>query len=349
MVQASKNNYKFISFTATGKELMMRFASLLSESDGDTTWAPVPEGGLSEWTRENFKKGNILVYIGACGIAVRAIAPFVRDKSADAAVIVIDEEGRFVIPVLSGHLGGGVAAAKELSVLIGATPVITTASDVRGEFAVDVFAKDNDLCINDLKKAKSFSAYLLENGQAFYLVDPEFADVLEVISERKNLCRADEKSAKYEAAEGSFTISPRIGDGERLQLIPRCIVLGVGCRKGKEGLELIEFADRVLDELSIDKRSVAAVVSIDLKQDEKGITELADELGAEFKTFSGEELMKQEGEFSASEFVKETVGSDNVCERSLMAYGCKRIIMKKRAENGMTLAVGAARRILRDE
>ena len=349
MVQASKNNYKFISFTATGKELMMKVISLLSGSDSDTTWATVPEGGLSEWTRDNFQKGNILVFIGACGIAVRAIAPFVRDKTADAAVIVIDEEGRFVVPVLSGHLGGGVAAAKELSGLIGATPVITTASDVRGEFAVDVFAKDNDLCINDMKKAKAFSACLLENGEAFYRVDPEYADVLEVISERKNLCRADEKSAKYEAAESSFTISPRTGTRERLQLIPRCIVLGVGCRKGKEGTELIDFAYRVLDELSIDKRSVAAVVSIDLKQDEKGIIELADRLGTEFKTFSGEELMKQEGEFSASEFVKETVGADNVCERSLMAYGCKRIIMKKRAENGMTLAVGAARRILRDE
>ena len=349
MVQASKNNYKFISFTATGKELMMKVASLLSGSDNETTLAPVPEGGLFEWTKDNFKKGNILVFIGACGIAVRAIAPFVRDKTLDAAVIVIDEEGKYVIPVLSGHLGGGVAAAKELSELIGATAVITTASDVRGEFAVDVFAKNNDLYINNMKKAKSFSAYLLEKGKAFYRVDPEFADVLEVVTGRENLCKTDEKSAKYEAAEGSFTISPKTGAGERLQLIPKCIVLGVGCRKGKEGAELTEFAERVLDELSIDKRSVAAVVSIDLKKDEKGITELADKLGAEFKTFSGEELMEQDGEFSVSEFVKETVGADNVCERSLMAYGCKRIIMKKRAENGMTLAVGAVRRILRDE
>ncbi|WP_026522456.1 cobalt-precorrin 5A hydrolase [Butyrivibrio sp. VCB2001] len=348
MDRASKNKYKFICFTAAGRQLMEK---ILLKIPGETgAWGPdkLETGGLSDWTKENFKKGNVLVFIGACGIAVRAIAQYITDKAEDPAVIVIDEEGRFVIPILSGHLGGGVAAAKELSDIIGATAVITTASDVRGEFAVDVFAKNNGLVINDMKKAKSFSAYLLEHNKAFYRVDPEFEDVFEISFNRDSLIRVKDLEELQEG-DSSFTISPKTCSKEQLQLIPKCIVLGVGCRKGKEGRELIEFADRILDELSLDKRSVLAVASIDLKSKEAGIIELAESLGAEFKTFSQELLMQQKGEFSASQFVRETTGADNVCERSVMAFGCKRLIMKKRAENGMTLAVGVFGRSFTDE
>ncbi len=348
MDRASKNNYKFICFTAAGRQLMEKILLQIPGETGACGPEKLETGGLSDWTRENFKKGNVLIFIGACGIAVRAVAPLIKDKTEDAAVIVIDEEGKFVIPILSGHMGGGVAAAKELSGIIGATAVITTASDVRGEFAVDVFAKNNGLVIDDMKKAKSFSAYLLEHNKAFYWVDPEFEDVFEVSFNRDSLVRVKDFDELQEG-DSSFTISPKACDIEQLQLIPKCIVLGVGCRKGKDGSELIEFADRILDELSLDKRSVLAVTSIDLKNKEEGITELAESLGAEFKTFSQELLMQQEGEFSASQFVRETTGADNVCERSVMAYGCRRLIMKKRAEDGMTLAVGVLGRSFTDE
>ena len=340
MDQAVRNNYKFICFTEEGKNLMNRIISLLPGDGGATEQGELPSGSLSEWTGENFKTGNVLVFVGALGIAVRAISPFVSDKTRDAAVIVIDEKGEFVIPVLSGHLGGAVDAAKKIADLIGAKPVITTATDVRGEFAVDVFAKDNSLSISDMKKAKAFSAYLLKNKRAYYRVDPDFADVIEVTVNRENVTEGSRDD------EGSFTISPKVPEDNKLTLIPKCIVIGIGCRKGKAGAELIEFAKEVMAELSLDMRSVAAVTSIDLKKDEEGIIELSGELGADFYTYSNEVLMQQEGEFTASDFVRDAVGADNVCERSLMAYGCQRIVMKKRAKNGMTLAIGAIRREL---
>ena len=339
MDQAARNNYKFICFTEEGKNLMNRIISLLPGDGGATEQGELPSGSLSEWTGENFKTGNVLVFIGALGIAVRAISPFVSDKTRDAAVIVIDEKGEFVIPVLSGHLGGAVDATKKIADLIGAKPVITTATDVRGEFAVDVFAKDNSLSISDMKKAKAFSVYLLKNGRAYYRVDPDFADVIEVTVNRENVTEGSRDD------EGSFTISPKV-PRNILTLIPKCIVIGIGCRKGKAGAELIEFAKEVMAELSLDMRSVAAVTSIDLKKDEEGIIELSGELGAGFYTYSNEVLMQQKGEFTASDFVRDAVGTDNVCERSLMAYGCQRIVMKKRAKNGMTLAIGAIRREL---
>lgn len=337
---AAKNNYKFICFTAEGKDLMNRIISLLPGKETPDEQEELPSGELSEWTKDNFRTGNILVFIGALGIAVRAIAPFVSDKTRDAAVIVIDEKGEFVIPVLSGHLGGAVKAAKEIAALIGAVPVITTATDVRGEFAVDVFAKENSLTVSDMKKAKEFTAHLLKNQKAYYSVDPDFADVIRVLIKRGSVSEGPIDG------EGSFTISPKTAGSDMLQLIPKCIVIGVGCRRGKSGEELIEFAGKVLKELSLDARSVAAITSIDLKKDEEGIIELSKELGADFYTYPKEVLMQQEGEFTSSYFVEEKVGVDNVCERSLMAYGCMKIIMKKRAENGMTLAIGAIRREL---
>ena len=294
MEQSVSGYYIYICFTENGKKLMARL------STGSIEKTP----SLKDWTSENFKQGNVLVFIGAMGIAVRAIAPFCKDKTKDAAVIVIDEKGTFVIPVLSGHIGGGVEAAKDIATKIGAVPVITTATDVNNEFAVDVFAKKNNLGIDDLKKAKDFSMTLLSGRDA------------------------------------QFIVSPNKKDGSELKLIPKCVVIGMGCRKGKSADELYEFLCEVLDEKNIDLRSIKALVSADKKKDEEGLIQLAGRLGVPFVTYSSDVLMEQEGEYEHSDLVMEVTGADNVCERSLCAYGCKNIIKKKTKKNGMTIAIG---------
>lgn len=294
MERAEAGRYRFICFTDAGRELMLRLAK------ADAWEAP----SLSDWVSENFSSGNILVFIGAMGIAVRAVAPFCRDKTKDPAVIVIDEKGTFVIPVLSGHIGGAVEATRELASRIGAVPVITTATDVQGEFAVDVFAKKNDLSISDMKKAKEFSARLLAGREA------------------------------------QFVVTPGRHEEESLFLIPRCTVVGMGCRKGKSADELYEFLCQVLEEKRIDIRSVRAILSADKKRDEEGLIELAKRLDAEFVTYPAEILMQQEGDFESSELVMEVTGADNVCERAVSAYGCDLFLQKKIKKDGMTIAVG---------
>lgn len=294
MEQANSGKYKFICFTDTGKALMAR----LSGEDG------LKVDSLKDWTRDNFEQGNVLVFIGAMGIAVRAIAPFCKDKTKDPAVIVIDEKGTFVIPVLSGHIGGGVEAAKEIASKIGAVPVITTATDVNNEFAVDVFAKSNGLGISDMKKAKEFSMTLLAGREA------------------------------------EFIVTPNKPESDDLCLIPKCTIIGMGCRKGKSVDELYGFLNEVLDEKNIDIRSVKALVSADKKKDEEGLIELSKRLDIPFITYSSDVLMQQEGEFEHSDLVMEVTGSDNVCERSVCAYGCHTIIQKKTKKDGMTLAIG---------
>ena len=118
-------------------------------------------GSLKEWARRRFEDCEAVVFIGACGIAVRGIAPYVKSKKTDPAVLVIDECGMFVISLLSGHLGGANALAREAADFLGAQAVVTTATDLHDRFAVDVFAKRNGCEIFPMTAAKAFSAALL--------------------------------------------------------------------------------------------------------------------------------------------------------------------------------------------
>ena len=119
----------------------------LAEKDLVESGLSYVEQPLTEWTGEQMKKRRSLLFIGACGIAVRAIAPFLTDKLNDVPVLVMDEQGRFVIPVLAGHVGGANELAVSLAERMGSTPVITTATDLNHCFAVDLFARRNALHI----------------------------------------------------------------------------------------------------------------------------------------------------------------------------------------------------------
>ena len=318
-----------ISFTQAGFSLSERIQNLLSQADfsvedmeislsygGKVTEkiSPASESSskialssinipLSQWVQTHFRTKNALVFIGAAGIAVRAIAPFVKDKKTDPAVIVIDEKGSFVIPLLSGHIGGANELARKIASRIGARAVITTASDVNNLPAIDEFAAKNNLSINDMKLAKEFAARLLAKNS------PE------------------------------FTISVYIKN-DILSLIPKCLVLGIGCKKGKSIEELKNFVFETLKSYKIDIRSLVQISSVYQKKDEKAIISLAEDLKLPFVTFSTEELNSVSQKVSHSDFVEKTLGTDNVCERAVFASGADELLLPKTARNGMTLAVG---------
>ncbi len=328
MKTAEKDKYKFICFTNNGQELAERILRLLS----GTREIVFFDDELDSFTRKNFSVSNVLVFIGAAGIAVRAIAPYISDKTTDPAVLVIDEKGCFVIPILSGHIGGAVKEAKKISGLIGATAVITTATDINGEFAVDVFAIDNDMFISDMEKAKEYTAKLLRDGKNYYGIDEEFSDYICVNDMPDNI--------EEDGGREGFIISPKKRKGGVLQLIPRCIVIGMGCRKDVPGDVLYEFCLEKLRENNIDPKAVKVLVSIDLKRDEKGMIDIADKLKVPFMTFTPDSLNAQKGSFKRSSFVKEVTGVDNVCERAVAAYGIKKLLVKKTSSKGMTFAAG---------
>ena len=276
---------------------------------------------LETWTGEQFESRDAICFIGAAGIAVRAIAPYVRDKLKDPAVLVLDEKGTFVIPLLSGHVGGANELAEEISQKLAAVPVVTTGTDINGVFAVDVFAKKNQLGIANREGIAAVSAALLSGEEADVLISPY----------------TEGKGCAMEAV-----LTPLDTERTLLQLCPKNYVLGIGCRKGKSEEELQEAVSQALKTAKIHRKALSVIASIDAKKQEQGILALAKAYGIPFETYTAEELEAVSGEFTPSEFVRQKMGVDNVCERAaIAACGAAggELVLPKTAKDGITVAI----------
>lgn len=305
------------------------------------------EQPLTEWTGEQMKKRRSLLFIGACGIAVRAIAPFLTDKLNDVPVLVMDEQGRFVIPVLAGHVGGANELAVSLAERMGSTPVITTATDLNHCFAVDLFARRNALHIVNKDGIAKVSSRILAGEEVTMAVEeghfreeeagiPGEKRLLEEINVPEGIRLVSTESlADVLVAPASY------GQGRLLTLRPKEYVIGIGCKRGKAAEQIDHFVHRVLKESGISMEQVAAFASIDRKKDEEGILWMSSHYGIPFVTYSAEELQQVEGTFHASEFVKSQVGVDNVCERAALRFSGPDgiLITGKQAEDGITAAI----------
>lgn len=298
--------------------------------------------GIAGWTKERFSQSDGIVFIGACGIAVRSIAPLVVSKKSDPAVLVIDECGEFVISLLSGHLGGANALALEAAGILGAQPVVTTATDLHGRFAVDVFAKENNCAIFHMKAAKEASAALLAGRPVgFYSEVPREGRLPKglVLCDRQGVplskeCRKPDLGIAVSIFEECLPFASTV------QVVPKTVVLGVGCRKGKDAEGILKAVEERLEESGIYREAVGCMASIDLKKDEPGIRALSEKWKLPFLTFGEEELLKVPGEFTASSFVKQVTGVENVCERSaVLASGKGTLIGRKKGKNGVTTAL----------
>ena len=330
-------NIAIFSFTKNGSCLNVRLMDILKQNNilsytlpkymiDDRMTALI---NLKETVEAHFTD-DAIIFIGATGIAIRSISPYVKDKFSDPAVLVIDELGRYVIPLLSGHVGGANELAEYIGGAINATPVITTATDINGVFAVDVFAKKYNLIISSRKLAKDVSAALLDKEP----VDID-SDIIEIdVSDiKKKLNPTDVK------CELRVRITDKIYESNVLTLIPKSIYIGVGCKKDTDAKEMLDFVNEVFISFGIDIRAIKSIGSIDIKKNEKAINELAKSLSVPFLTFSKEELNAVEGEFNESEFVRNTVGVGNVCERAVLIQ-CKKLTLGKIARGGMTIAIG---------
>ncbi len=288
----------------------------------------VPHDSVRRDMGELFASHDALIFISACGIAVREIAPHLRDKTTDPAVLVMDDQGCFVIPILSGHIGGANELAEKLAALLGAQAVITTATDRSGRFACDSWAVKNNCAISSLAAAKQFSAAILTGD-------------LPVCSEWE-LPEALPNGLKA-GAEGEIGLYIGIRVREpfslTLRLIPRLVTLGIGCRKGTAPEAIREAVRAALAQENIDPLAVCELASIDLKQSEEGLLTFAQEENLPLRFYSAAELEKAEtpGGFTESDFVRQTVGVGNVCERAAVLGG-GRLIVRKTALSGVTVA-----------
>ncbi|MCL1811660.1 MAG: cobalt-precorrin 5A hydrolase [Methanomassiliicoccaceae archaeon] len=315
-----------------GRVLTEHSCELYSKTAADAAGTEEVKGPVSEWTKGSFASSDAIVFIGAAGIAVRYIAPYLKSKTTDPAIVCIDDAGRFVIPLLSGHIGGANELAKRIAEGIVAVPVITTATDIRGRFAVDSFAVKNDLHIGNMQVAKEISSLIVD--------DKRVGLVSEVLISGGIPPELDLGGNE----ETGIFISHRMEKGpfrRTLKLTPRCHVLGIGCRRGTSKENIETFVKEVLEKEDISIKSVRAVASIDLKNDEKGLLEFALKIKAEPVFFSSDVLasLPDKG-FTPSERVKKITGVDNVCERAAFAASNDgEIVLKKTSRDGMTLSI----------
>lgn len=288
---------------------------------------------VATWAQEAFLRFDALVFVSAAGIAVRAIAPLVEDKYRDPAVVCVDEAARFAIPLLSGHVGGANALARDIAAILGAQPVITTATDARGVFAVDEWATAQGLAILDRTEAKAVSADLLA-GRAVGFASDFCVDgdpPAGLVAAGSDAC-ARGISVSLDVTRRPFA--------HTLRLVPQVVTVGVGCRRGVSAQAVSRSVDACLDEARLARAAVRMVATIDRKADEPAIVELARAIGVPLRTHAAAELAKLPGDFSSSEFVERTVGVDNVCERAACAGG-ERLLLGKRASGGVAVALAA--------
>ena len=312
------------------------------------------------WAGRHFETDDAIIFVGACGIAVRSIAPYVASKKSDPAVLVIDECGKFVISLLSGHLGGANELTLEVAELLGAVPVVTTATDLHHRFAVDVFAKKNCCGIQNMKAAKAVSAALLAGEPVgFY---SEFPWEGELPDGLVNCCGLRDENWISENEPGTNVqndnqiksasdLFPKVGIAVTIHknctpflstthVVPQAVALGMGCRKNKEADVIEKEASVCLADADIYSQAVEKLTSISIKKDEVGLQKLAEDWRIPFITFEEEELSHAEGEFTPSEFVKKITGVNNVCERSaVLGAEQGRLIKNKTGRNGVTTAL----------
>ena len=332
---------------------------------------------LQECVGAWFKEADALVFLCAAGIAVRSIAPWLGHKAQDPAVIVIDEGGSFCISLLSGHTGGANELACRLAGWLGAVPVITTATDRAQVFAVDLFAKANGLALTDWEGAKRLTARLLAGervGLCSQLpLDGKLPSGLQLYDWklweeegggkgqglREGQIHEIQEGRMHRIQEGRMQEIPEWGIciswkklpsdpfPHTLYLIPPVLTAGIGCRKGIS-YEAVEAAfANCLEENGIRPEAVAAVASIDWKEEEEGLQAFCQKRDLPFHGYSAARLLRAEGSRSSSSFVKQITGADNVCERSALADTDGTLVCGKRIWRGVTVALAAGRKVLR--
>lgn len=332
-----------ISVSNKGQEL----ASVLKEKlDNDSTIIKCNlfHKNVKKYLKIAFFEYDAIVAIMASGILIRSIAPYIESKVSDPAIINIDDNGKFVISTLSGHLGGANALTNKIANLINAIPVITTSTDVNNKLGIDVLAKDLYLSIDDTKEILFFNKAILEGSEITFTLNPDknhdyLRDYLSNNTLEMNV------SFNYYSGINSDEIHVSL-DNHKIVLNEKKIVVGIGCRRGKEYEKILEGFNKSLKDLKIHKSRVNMLSSAEIKKDEKGILELSDILEIPINFVDLDKLKLFESrDIQKSEFVKSKFGIYGVSEPSaLITAGFdSKLIYKKTSYDGVTIAIATSK------
>jgi cobalt-precorrin 5A hydrolase len=293
-----------MALTREGRELAGRIAAGLAGCE----FCEVTDGVLATMKRL-WESNEGLICIMASGIVVRALVPLCRDKKTDPCVLVLDEKGQFVISLLSGHLGGGNELSRKVAAITGGTAVITTASDVTGHTAIDLWALEHDLRVQNPRLMTRVAAKLVNEGEVSLFADGGCGQL-----------PADFKVVG-EAALADILLSPAVISSieypDALVLCPRNLYLGLGCNRGVVAADFELAVKELCEQYCLDRLAIAGIASIDLKKDEAGLLQFACENNLPVCFYSAEELNRVEG-LALSPAVLAATGARGVAEPAAM-------------------------------
>lgn len=353
-------NISVFALTKNGAELGER---LCSRIDGAYLYLPVRFKGsfnaaffnnFRNQVGQAFEKSDGLIFIMASGIVVRSIAPFLKNKAEDPAVVVMDEKGRYVISLLSGHLGGANKLAKDIAKIIGAKPVVTTATDVNNLPCIEDIAKKFNLAIEDLKKIKMVNSAIVE-GRPVAFVDEDAKRLKAIngkVGGRKQktgfkFYKFIPKAKRFKAytyviiTNNSLFHIPH--PTSHILLRPKDLVVGIGCDRGVTRKEVEGAYFSVLKKWDVSPLSVRNIASIDVKKNETGLLKFAKKYNLKIDFYSKDKLADMPLPSGFSKFVMGKVGVGGVCEpAALKSAGTKRIWIKKQKIGRVTIAAARA-------
>ncbi|MFH0782420.1 MAG: cobalamin biosynthesis protein [Pseudomonadota bacterium] len=317
-----------VAITQGGKKLARELADRL---DGATFLEQAEEQKVANLIAINWQSYDALVCIMAAGIVVRSIAPLLRDKLIDPCVVVLDEEGRHAISLLSGHMGGGNALAQRLAKLTGGIPVITTASDTLKLVALDLWATQQGLVLPDREKLTTAATLLVNRGELRLYTDEA------VISLPPGLILVD----GTEKADIVISASTRFGKQVTI-FRPRHLVVGIGCNRGTPAHEFDEALTEMLADLHLSRASVRNLASIDKKNDEPGLLQFATDNGWRVDFFPGDRINSLNN-VAISFAALKAVGAIGVAEpTALLSAQSNHLESRKRKWKNVTMAVARA-------
>lgn len=306
------------------------------------SFGAIPFDRLSDTVAVNFSSYPRQIFIAATGIVIRTITPHLRKKDRDPAIVVLDQEGEYVISLLSGHLGGANELAQEVALLTGGQAVITTATDTAGLPAFDVIARERDLSIANLDKVKSIHMAMLE-GESIQIFDPEDRLGLREHGPRNFPVSWIEKDDQWVRGRPGVWVTwkrktPEPQEGQ-LVLHPRRLVAGIGCNRGTESGEIIQLMKSTFKENDLALESLKCLATIEAKRDETGLMEAGHELGVPLVFLLPSEIESVQVP-NPSRVVKKYMGVYSVCEATALLTSARgRLLVPKTKSLNATLAV----------
>ncbi|MBN1930188.1 MAG: cobalt-precorrin 5A hydrolase [Desulfobacterales bacterium] len=306
-----------------------------------------PFQSLADTVSSAFNQYNGHVFIMAVGIVVRILAPLIRHKAIDPAVVVMDETGQHAISLLSGHIGGANHLTKKIANITHAVPVITTATDLNQVPAIDVIAQERGLWIENPDAVKYINMALL-TGQKINLHDP-YRLISDAIPESHLLKHANPGDTEVlNRQKFSWQDHPLVfvddiikkRSSKTLILRPASLVAGMGCNRNTGRAEMQDFLLNILAQHGLALGSLCKIATIDLKADEPGLLALAKDLKIPIEFFDKNDLKTVKNIKTPSAMVKKHIGVQSVCEAAaILSAKTGKLIVPKHSTRNVTVAV----------